>query len=65
MLNGCPVIRCLSIGLGIGSLIALQFKTGSVKYLIQNYLFTNANHLGKWLIIIHPDDLDGPLPGWI
>lgn len=53
MLNGCPVIRNLSIGLGIGSLIALQFKmTGSVKNLIQNYLFTNANHLVEGLILL-------------
>jgi len=46
MLNGAPVTRNLLIGLGVSTLVAIQFKNGSfLRKILGNFTFSSGNHL--------------------
>ena len=52
MLNGAPVTRNLLIGLGVSTLVAIQFKNGTfLRKILGNFTFSSGNHLCKLEIL--------------
>jgi|ERR1711962_212831 len=46
MLNGAPVTRNLLIGIGVTTLVVIQFKNGSLfRKILGNFTFSSGNHL--------------------